>query len=96
MASTFVDKAGITVVAGKGGNGAITFHREKYVAAGGPDGGDGGRGGNIVLENGKIDLKPHGHCRERPFDRAFCAVVLLLRFGDDSLFAHPAAAAADR
>ena len=49
MASTFVDKAGITVLAGKGGNGAVAFHREKYVAAGGPDGGDGGRGGNIVL-----------------------------------------------
>jgi len=48
--STFVDKAVITVLAGKGGNGAVAFHREKYVAAGGPDGGDGGRGGNIVLQ----------------------------------------------
>ena len=46
----FVDKAVITVAAGKGGNGAVAFHREKYVAAGGPDGGDGGRGGNIVLQ----------------------------------------------
>jgi len=46
----FVDKATITVSAGKGGNGAVAFHREKYVAAGGPDGGDGGRGGNIVLQ----------------------------------------------
>ncbi len=45
----FVDKAVITVAAGKGGNGAVAFHREKYVAAGGPDGGDGGRGGSIVL-----------------------------------------------
>ena len=45
----FVDKASITVKAGKGGNGAVSFHREKYVAAGGPDGGDGGRGGNIFL-----------------------------------------------
>ena len=45
----FVDKATITVKAGKGGNGCVSFHREKYVSAGGPDGGDGGRGGNIIL-----------------------------------------------
>ena len=45
----FVDKAEITVKAGKGGNGAVSFHREKYVAAGGPDGGDGGRGGDIII-----------------------------------------------
>ena len=45
----FVDKAKIHVKAGNGGNGAVSFHREKYVAAGGPDGGDGGRGGNIVF-----------------------------------------------
>lgn len=45
----FIDKARITVRAGGGGGGAVAFHREKYVAAGGPDGGDGGRGGNIVL-----------------------------------------------
>lgn len=49
MASAFVDKARISVHAGKGGDGAVSFHREKYVAAGGPDGGDGGRGGNIVF-----------------------------------------------
>lgn len=46
----FVDKAEVTVKAGKGGNGAVSFHREKYVAAGGPDGGDGGRGGDVVLK----------------------------------------------
>ena len=46
----FVDKARIHVKAGDGGNGAVAFHREKYVASGGPDGGDGGRGGNIVLQ----------------------------------------------
>ena len=49
MATQFVDKAGITVAAGRGGDGAVSFHREKYVAAGGPDGGDGGRGGDIIL-----------------------------------------------
>jgi len=44
-----VDLVKIFIKAGKGGNGAITFRREKYVAAGGPDGGDGGRGGNIYF-----------------------------------------------
>ncbi len=46
----FVDIAKIHLKAGKGGDGAVSFHREKYVAAGGPDGGDGGRGGNIVFQ----------------------------------------------
>ncbi|SHJ82401.1 GTPase ObgE [Paramaledivibacter caminithermalis] len=46
----FIDKAKIFIKGGKGGNGAVSFRREKYVPAGGPDGGDGGRGGNIVLE----------------------------------------------
>ena len=45
----FVDMAKIMIQAGNGGNGAVSFHREKYVAAGGPDGGDGGRGGNVVM-----------------------------------------------
>lgn len=45
----FIDNIKIFVKAGDGGNGAVTFHREKYVSAGGPDGGDGGRGGNIVF-----------------------------------------------
>lgn len=45
----FIDNIKIFVKAGNGGNGAIAFHREKYVAAGGPDGGDGGNGGNIIF-----------------------------------------------
>lgn len=49
MAAAFVDTAKILVRAGHGGHGAVAFHREKYVANGGPDGGDGGRGGNVVL-----------------------------------------------
>lgn len=45
----FIDVCKITVKAGNGGNGAVSFHREKYVNAGGPDGGDGGKGGNVVF-----------------------------------------------
>ncbi len=46
----FVDIANIHLKAGNGGNGAVSFHREKYVAAGGPDGGDCGRGGDVVFQ----------------------------------------------
>ena len=49
MAAPFIDTARITVKSGKGGNGVVAFHREKYMANGGPDGGDGGRGGDIVV-----------------------------------------------
>ena len=45
----FADVTQIVVKAGNGGNGLVSFHREKYVPAGGPDGGDGGRGGKIVF-----------------------------------------------
>lgn len=47
--ASFVDRVTINAKAGDGGNGAVAFHREKYVQNGGPDGGDGGRGGDIVL-----------------------------------------------
>ena len=48
--SLFVDIVTITVKAGDGGNGCVSFHREKYVATGGPDGGDGGRGGDVIFQ----------------------------------------------
>jgi len=45
----FVDRARIHIKAGDGGNGKVSFHREKYIAAGGPDGGDGGKGGDVIF-----------------------------------------------
>jgi GTPase len=45
----FIDEAEISVRAGNGGSGIVSFHREKYIAKGGPDGGDGGRGGDVIL-----------------------------------------------
>ena len=56
--SNFIDTATIWLHAGKGGDGAVTFHREKFVAAGGPDGGDGGR--NVKQSPGQSNCRHVG------------------------------------
>src|SRR5579872_5732979 len=64
--SMFIDQARIVVKGGRGGNGCLTFRREKYIDRGGPDGGNGGRGGDVLLravagKKSLLDLtyKPH-------------------------------------
>ena len=61
----FVDQATIRVQAGKGGDGCLSFRREKYIARGGPDGGDGGDGGSIylIVDEGLNTLVEFRHCR---------------------------------
>ena len=61
----FIDEATLEAVAGDGGNGCMSFRREKYVAKGGPNGGDGGRGGSVVLV-GSSSLNTLFHLRHKP------------------------------
>ena len=62
----FVDKAKIFIQSGKGGDGHVSFRREKYVPDGGPDGGDGGKGGDVILmtDTGKNTLVDYRHVRK--------------------------------
>ena len=58
------DKVRIFIKAGNGGNGAVSFHREKFVNAGGPDGGDGGDGGSVIFEaSNRVSHKECLECR---------------------------------
>jgi len=70
----FIDEAEIEVESGKGGNGVVSFRREKFIAMGGPDGGDGGRGGDVVLLadegcNTLLELRSQPVWRGQPGER---------------------------
>ena len=62
----FADRAKIIIASGHGGNGHVSFRREKFVAAGGPDGGDGGKGGDVIfqIEPGQNNLSDYRHRRK--------------------------------
>src|SRR5687767_16037607 len=67
----FVDEVDIHVTAGAGGNGCLSFRREKYVPRGGPDGGDGGNGGSVYVtaiatKNTLVDFRYHPDFKARP------------------------------
>src|ERR1700674_4954311 len=67
----FLDEAKVYVRSGNGGNGCVAFRREKFIEFGGPSGGDGGRGGNVILEAGDglntlIDYRYQQHFKARP------------------------------
>lgn len=65
----FADEATITVISGKGGNGCISFRREKYIPKGGPNGGDGGKGGSVIFCV-KRNLRTLAHLRFHPYFKA--------------------------
>src|SRR5688572_32165761 len=67
----FVDEVDINVLAGSGGNGCLSFRREKYVPRGGPDGGDGGNGGSVFIvatptKNTLVDFRFHPEFKAKP------------------------------
>jgi GTP-binding protein len=70
----FVDTASVTIQAGRGGDGAVSFRRELYIDKGGPDGGDGGKGGDVIFEasenlNTLIDFRYKPELKAEPGDR---------------------------
>ena len=89
----FIDKATIHIKAGNGGDGCAAFHREKYVMKGGPSGGDGGRGGNIVFvadpqASTLLDFKRYRHFRAEDGEQGR-AELMAGKNGEDLLIKVP-------
>ena len=71
----FIDESRIFVKAGDGGNGCCSFRREKYIPKGGPDGGDGGKGGDVIIVASThyhtlLDQRYHPHCKSKKVSTA--------------------------
>ena len=64
-----LDEVTLTLIAGNGGNGVVSFRRERYVPKGGPDGGDGGRGGSVIIVADRSVLVLDDLRRKRPSGR---------------------------
>jgi hypothetical protein len=71
----FLDEAIVTFTSGKGGSGAVSFHREKHVPRGGPDGADGGRGGDVILIAEPWSFRGHIAAALRPTGFASCTIT---------------------
>ena len=89
----FIDKATIHIKAGNGGDGCAAFHREKYVMKGGPSGGDGGRGGNIVFiadpqQSTLLDFKRYRHFRAQDGEQGR-AELMAGKNGEDLIIKVP-------
>src|SRR5512145_216353 len=89
----FLDQAKVYVRAGDGGDGAVSFRREKFVEYGGPDGGDGGKGGDIIFEcvdglNTLIDFRYSQHFKDKRGALGMCR-NRTGPGGDDLLFKVP-------
>ena len=89
----FIDKATIHIKAGNGGDGCASFHREKYVMKGGPSGGDGGRGGNIVFvadpqASTLLDFKRYRHFRAQDGEQGR-AELMAGKNGEDMIIKVP-------
>ena len=87
----FIDRAIIKVSAGNGGSGAVAFHREKYVASGGPDGGDGGKGGDVifVIDDGADTLSDFRYKRKYAAENGTPGGARRARRLGQHAFCHP-------